>query len=86
MLWLNIITVCLSLLVTLIGLTSQWYKNKIRRSTKGLSLHYFLLLGISYNFWVMYGLYQGDFVIIVPMTIGAIMSWAIVLQFSVYKK
>jgi uncharacterized protein with PQ loop repeat len=82
----GIITVFLSLIVTGLGLTSQVRKNKKRRSMEGLSFFYFFILSISYTFWVVYGLVLGDLVLILPMSIGAIMSWVVVWQFYLYRK
>ena len=82
----KIITVTLSLIVTGLGLTSQVRKNHIRKSMEGLSLFYFSILAVSYSFWSMYGFLQKDLVLMIPMTLGAIMSWVVVIQFFIYKK
>ncbi len=81
----GIITVLLSLMVTGLGLRAQAMKNKKRRNMEGLSFFYFFLLSISYSFWVIYGIVLKDWVLIIPMSIGALMSWLIVLQFFIYK-
>jgi uncharacterized protein with PQ loop repeat len=81
----GIFTILLSLVVTGIGLTSQVRKNKSRKSTDGLSLFYFIILAISYTFWVIYGITLKDLVLIIPMSIGAVMSWVVVAQFYIYK-
>lgn len=86
MLTIKIITVVLSLLVTCIGLTTQARKNYIRKSVDGLSYFYFIILAISYSFWSVYGFLQNDLVLIIPMSLGTIMSWVIVTQFTVYRK
>ena len=83
---LKIITVVLSLVVTGLGLTSQVKKNFKRKSVEGLSFFYFLILAVSYSFWSIYGFSQQDLVLIIPMTLGAIMSWVVVGQFLVYRK
>jgi len=85
MLWIKIITVVLSLLVTGLGLTAQVRKNHARRSVEGLSMFYFLLLAISYSFWSFYGIVQQDIVLIIPMTLGMVMSWVVVGQFWLYR-
>ena len=82
----GIITVALSLVVTGLGLSSQVQKNRKRKSMEGLSFFYFFILAISYTFWVIYGIVLKDFVLIIPMTIGAIMSWVVVSQFFIYKQ
>ncbi len=82
----GIITITLSLIVTGLGLTSQVRKNKKRQSMEGLSFFYFFILAISYSFWVIYGFVLNDLVLILPMSIGAIMSWIVVLQFYLYKR
>ncbi len=82
----GIITITLSLIVTGLGLTSQVRKNKKRQSMEGLSFFYFFILAISYSFWVIYGFVLSDLVLILPMSIGAIMSWIVVLQFYLYKR
>ncbi len=82
----GVITVCLSLAVTGIGLTAQVRKNHARKSVEGLSGPYFLLLAISYSFWVVYGLIQRDLVLIVPMTLGTLMSWTVVVQMRLYRR
>ena len=81
----GIITIILSLIVTGIGLTSQVRKNRSRKSMEGLSFFYFFILAISYSFWVIYGVLLKDWVLIIPMSIGAIMSWVVVAQFYFYK-
>lgn len=82
----EITTVGLSLVVTGIGITSQVRKNHTRRSMEGLSFFYFFILAVSYSFWVVYGIASKDWVLILPMSIGAIMSWVVVIQFFIYKK
>jgi len=81
----KIITVILSLIVTGLGLTSQVKKNYKRKSMEGLSSFYFSILAISYTFWTIYGFSQKDLVLIMPMFLGAIMSWVVVIQFFIYK-
>ena len=81
----KIVTVILSLIVTGLGLTSQVKKNYKRKSMEGLSFFYFSILAVSYSFWSLYGFSQKDLVLIIPMTLGAIMSWVVVAQFLVYK-
>ena len=83
---LKIITVILSLIVTGLGLTSQARKNRARKSVEGLSFFYFFILAISYSFWSTYGFLQKDLVLIIPMTLGALVSWLVVSQFFVYGK
>ncbi len=82
----KIITVILSLTVTGLGLTSQVHKNYSRKSMEGLSRFYFSILAISYTFWTIYGFLQKDLVLIIPMGLGMIISWIVVLQFFIYKK
>lgn len=86
MLWVKIATVILSLLVTGLGLTSQVRKNHTRKSVEGLSIFYFTLLAISYSFWSLYGVLEQDIVLIIPMTLGMIMSWIVVLQCWLYRE
>ena len=86
MIFIQIITVALSLIVTCLGLSSQIYKNYKRKSTEGLSLFYFVLLAISYSFWTLYGFLLKDVVIIVPMILGSVASFSLVVQFILYKK
>ncbi|MFO0719065.1 MAG: SemiSWEET family transporter [Candidatus Paceibacterota bacterium] len=81
----GIITVVLSLIVTGLGLSSQVRKNRNRKSMEGLSFFYFFVLAISYTFWVIYGIVLKDPVLIIPMSIGAVMSWVVVIQFFIYK-
>ncbi len=81
----GITTIALSLAVTGIGLTSQVRKNHARRSMDGLSFFYFFILAVSYSFWVAYGVYLHDYVVIIPMSIGGIMSWVVVFQFYLYR-
>ena len=85
MLLIKITTVILSLVVTGLGLSSQVVKNKKRRSTDGLSFFYFFILAISYSLWSVYGFVLKDLVLIIPMTLGSIMSWVVVSQFVMYK-
>lgn len=81
----GVVTVLLSLVVTGLGLTSQARKNIKRKSTEGLSFFYFLVLAISYTFWVIYGFVLKDWVIIIPMSVGAIMSWVVTSQFYFFR-
>jgi len=81
----GMITVALSLVVTGLGLSSQVRKNAKRKSMEGLSFFYFFILAISYSFWVVYGIVLKDWVLIVPMSLGAIMSWVVVIQFFIFK-
>lgn len=81
----GIITILLSLTVTGLGLSAQVRKNRQRKSMEGLSFFYFLILAISYSFWVIYGIVLKDLVLIIPMSIGTIMSWVVVSQFYLYK-
>jgi len=82
----KIFTVALSLIVTGLGLTSQVRKNFKRKSVEGLSVFYFSILAISYSFWSIYGVIQKDPVLIIPMSLGMLVSWIIVVQFMLYKK
>lgn len=84
--FIGIITVLLSLAVTGIGLTAQVRKNYRRKTMVGLSPVYFVLLAISYTFWVVYGVSQYDLVLIVPMSLGALMSWTVAVQFALYRR
>ncbi len=86
MLTLKIFTVFLSLIVTGLGLTSQVLKNRKRKSTEGLSFFYFIMLAISYSFWSMYGFFLRDLVLIIPMSLGMMVSWVVVMQFFLYKR
>lgn len=81
----KIITIGLSLVVTGLGLTSQVRKNYLRKSMEGLSLFYFFILAVSYTFWSIYGFSQKDLVLIIPMSLGMIMSWVVVSQFYFFK-
>ena len=80
----KVVTVLLSLAVTGLGLTAQVRKNYTKKSVEGLSFPYFFLLAISYSFWSIYGFLQKDLVLIVPMSIGMIMSWTVFGQFIRY--
>ncbi|HEU5114408.1 MAG TPA: SemiSWEET family transporter [Candidatus Paceibacterota bacterium] len=80
----KIITVLLSLAVTGIGLRSQAMKNRKRKSVEGLSFPYFLLLAVSYTFWTIHGWIERDYVLIIPMSAGALISWVVVGQFFAY--
>ncbi len=81
---LGYITIALSLLVTGLGMTSQARKNYLGKSTRGLSLIYFILLAISYSFWVFYGISKKDLVLIIPMSVGAVVSYVILFQIYYY--
>ena len=85
MVTIKIITVLLSLAVTGLGLAAQVRKNYRKKSVEGLSFLYFSLLAISYSFWSIYGFSQRDLVLIIPMSLGMLMSWIVVSQFAVYK-
>lgn len=81
----KIVTVLLSLAVTCLGLTAQVRKNFKNKSTEGLSFFYFSLLAVSYSFWSIYGFSQRDLVLIIPMSLGMLMSWVVVSQFVTYR-
>lgn len=81
----KIVTVLLSLAVTCLGLTAQVRKNYKKKSVDGLSFFYFSLLAISYTFWSIYGFSQHDLVLIIPMSLGMLMSWVVVSQFVTYR-
>lgn len=81
----KIITVILSLIVTGLGLTSQARKNYVRKSVEGLSFFYFFVLAISYSFWTIYGFVLQDLVLIIPMSLGTLMSWIVVAQCLAYR-
>ncbi len=85
MITIKIITILLSLAVTGLGLTSQVRKNYRKKSVEGLSFFYFSLLAISYSFWSIYGFLQRDLVLIIPMSLGMVMSWIVVSQFVAYR-
>jgi len=82
---LGITTTTLSLVVTGLGLTSQVRKNNQRKSVEGLSFFYFFILAVSYSFWVAYGFFLQYVVIIIPMSVGAVMSWIVTSQFYFYR-
>jgi uncharacterized protein with PQ loop repeat len=86
MFFIKIITVVLSLIVTGLGLTAQVKKNFFRKSTEGLSTFYFVVLAISYTFWAIYGFTLNDLVLIIPMSLGMLMSWVVVIQCVIYRK
>jgi len=66
-------------------MTSQVKKNYSRKSTEGLSSIYFILLAVSYSFWMFYGFSKNDYVLIIPGIAGAMMSYIIVFQIQYYK-
>lgn len=86
MTFIGAVTIVLSLAVTGLGLTSQVIKNHKSTSVAGLSFPYSALLAVSYSFWTYYGLSNGDMVLIIPMTIGMLVSWVVVAQFYFYRK
>lgn len=86
MIAIKIITIILSLIVTGLGLSSQVYKNYQRKSLEGLSFFYFFVLATSYSFWSAYGVLQKDWVLVIPMSLGMLISWLVVIQFWIYKK
>lgn len=81
----GIITIVLSLIVTGLGLTAQVRKNYQRKSMEGLSFFYFTILAVSYTFWVIYGVVLQDWVLIIPMSVGSVMSWVVVGQFYLFR-
>lgn len=83
--FIGIVTVALSLIVTGLGLTSQVRKNNRRKSMEGLSFFYFAILAVSYTFWVIYGMVLQDWVLIIPMSVGSVMSWVVVGQFYLFR-
>jgi len=80
------LTIILSLVFIGLGLTAQVRKNYLRKNADGLSSFYFFILSISYSFWVLYGFLQSDLALIIPMFVGALVSWIPVFQIFTYNK
>ncbi len=82
----GVLTICVGVLVKILGFPDQFLKNYRRKSTEGLSTTFFVLAFISYLLWTLHGYLQKDWVLIIGQGVGVITTGTIVYQIIVYKK
>ena len=75
-----------SLILFVIGLPVQIYKNYQRKSVEGISIPLFVLYFAAYVIWLAYGLRIGELAIIVPNAPAAIVAVFLLSQFIIYRK
>ncbi len=83
---LGLIASILTILLVFIGLVSQVIINFKRKSCRGLSLIYFIIIFFAYSAWSMYGVSISDWYLIIPQIAGAIISLILLFQFYLYRK
>ncbi len=82
----GVLTVLFSFLVKVIGLPDHIRKNRLLKSTKGVSTMLIFLLFLSYTLWTIYGLLANDWVVYLGHGIGIITTGIILLQVYSYRK
>ncbi len=82
----GVLTVTMGILVKIVGFPDQIRKNYQRKSTEGLSDTLMFMSVIGYSLWVIHGVLQGDWVLILGQGLGVIMSGIIVFQIIYYRK
>jgi uncharacterized protein with PQ loop repeat len=75
-----------SLVIILIGLPAQIYKNYKRRSVEGLSKTLFTGTVFSYLFWCLYAWTKGDAYLAWSQTPGLVLVCVLFSQFFLYGK
>lgn len=75
-----------SLILFVIGLPVQIYKNYKRKSVEGISLPLFLSYFAAYVIWLSYGVSLGDWPIVVTNVPATIAAAIMLYQFIVYRK
>jgi len=79
----------ISLVLTFIGLPAQAFKNYKLKSTKGLSLIFYLIIFLNMNAWLFYGLTMPkgiDWYLVTPNITGFIFVIVLFMQFWIYRK
>ena len=74
-----------SLVLFVIGLPVQIYKNFKRKSVEGISLPLFLLYFSAYVIWLWYGIRISEWPIIIPNIPAIIASGLLLTQFITYR-
>ena len=82
----GLVTLFVSTLVKVWGYPDQIAKNFKRKSTEGYSTLSILLVFLSYLLWTIYGWLQRDWVIIIGMSIGVLVTGIIIYQIFSYRK
>lgn len=79
------ITAAVSILVKVVGLPDQIRKNYQRKSTKGLSVAFFVIGFFSYLLWTIYGFMKRDWVVFYGQGFGMITMGIIAYQIWIYR-
>ena len=82
----EIIASIITMLFIMIGLPSQIIKNYRTKSTKGLSVLFFIMSFLTWCSWSAFGYLANSIFMAVAQGLGAIMTFIIMMQFIIYKK
>lgn len=82
---LGVATAGISILVKVVGLPDQIRQNYRRRSTKGLSVPFFVLGFIAYALWTLYGIVKNDMVVALGQGAGMITMGIVAYQMWIYR-
>ncbi len=82
----GVLTLIIGVLVKVIGFPDQFRLNFKRKSTKGISTLFFILIFISYLFWTVHGILRDDWVLIIGQGVGILTAGMIVVQIIIYRK
>jgi len=82
---LGLLAAIASLTITLVGLPTQIYKNRVARKNN-LSLSLIISALCSYGLWALYGWTKLDYFLIIPQTTGFFLAIILLIQYLVYKK
>ena len=80
------LTTILTILVKVVGFPDQMRKNYLRKSTEGVSTSFYFLSFLTYILWVLHGIMQKDWVVILGQGLGVITTGVIVYQIIAYRK
>jgi hypothetical protein len=80
------LTLVFGILVKVIGFPEQFFKNRERRSTDGVSRSFYALAVLSYTLTSLQSWLAHDLVVCVNQGLGVITSGAIVTQIIIYRK
>lgn len=75
------LTICLTYMF--LGLPHQIWTIWKKRSVEGVSVQMFILLAVQSFFWVLYGIQQGDWFVIIANSFGTLFSTTIVVEYWV---
>jgi MtN3 and saliva related transmembrane protein len=82
---LAILTTIMGVLMSL-GYYPQAYRMFKRKSAEDVSLLTFLIFAIGNVIWLLYGVQNGDPVIILGFGVGVVGAWLVVILWFIYRK